>query len=223
MAYNISKYYRNILGLDLRISDLLRNQNAATEAKNIIYRQTGALSKRNGFQINVESDVGGAGLIKFNDIDLGTGIITEKLLNIDDNLELFVEQQAILQYSGSGTAYFDLYLDAALGTFTFDLFEDNLNVLSVDLGTGEGASDTTIDQLATAIDAITGFITTFTPDSSPAAFVTLSRYTELAAASFPNIVFTHNVWSTVPSTGSYTTPFTSHWAKRNSADFEIAK
>ena len=40
MAYTIGKYYRNMLGLDLRVSDLLRDQNAATDATNIMYRQT---------------------------------------------------------------------------------------------------------------------------------------------------------------------------------------
>ena len=70
MAYNISKYYQNILGLDLRVSDLLRDTGAATEAKNIMYRQTGALSKRPGYQIRTDKGVGGSSLIKFNNVEM---------------------------------------------------------------------------------------------------------------------------------------------------------
>ena len=56
MAYKIAKYFQNMKGLDLRVSDLLRSPDAATGAVNSIYRQTGALSKRPGYQIKTKVD-----------------------------------------------------------------------------------------------------------------------------------------------------------------------
>ena len=98
-------YYNNILGLDLRVSDLLRNKGAATEAKNMMFRQTGALSKRPGSQIKMDTGQGGGGLIKFNNVEIGTGTITEELLAIDDNLEKYTAQSFTITYSGADTAY----------------------------------------------------------------------------------------------------------------------
>ena len=220
MAYNLTKYYRNILGLDLRISDLLRSPNAATESKNTIYRQTGALSKRNGYQINTDSGTGSAGIVKYNNIALGTGTITEELLNIDDNLELYTEQTFTITYAGSDTSYYDLYLDPDTAKFTFDLYDNNVIVLTVDLGTGEGASDVTIAQLKTAVDLETNMSMTITDaGGTPAAFATVARSLTVTSSGTANYYYT---WTTTPSHGTYSTPFSSHWATINNADFEIS-
>lgn len=117
MAYSINKYYQNILGLDLRVSDLNRSPNAATEADNVLFRQTGALSKRQGFHIRTDLATGGAGLVKFNNVEIGTGNITEELLIIDDNLHLYTQQTYTITYTGAGSAYYDFYLDKDAGVF----------------------------------------------------------------------------------------------------------
>jgi hypothetical protein len=220
LAYNISKYYTNILGLDLRVSDLLRQQGAATEAKNIMYRQTGALSKRAGYQIKTDKGFGGAALIKYNNVEIGTGTITEELFCIDDNLEQYTQQTYTITYSGSTNAFYSLYLDKDSGTFKFDLYEDGTQLFSQDLGNGQGASDTTVAQIKTLVDAETGFAMTITDaGSTPMAFADLGQAVTLTSSGTASYYYT---WTTIDTPGTYSTPFTSHWATRNAADFEIA-
>jgi hypothetical protein len=220
MAYQISKYYRNILGLDLRVSDLLRSNNAATEAKNIVFRQTGALSKRNGVQINSEIGKGSAGLVKFNNVALGTGTITEELLCTDDDLHKHTEQTFTITYTGSETAYFDLYLDDTDSKFKFDLYDDNTNVLALDLGTGEEGSPVTIANLKTNVDAVTDFSMTISDaGATPAAYATISRAKTVTSGGTSHTYYT---LETIDKPGTYTTPFSSHWAIKNNSDFEIA-
>lgn len=220
MAYTISKYYRNILGLDLRTSDLLRSPNAATEAKNIILRQTGALSKRSGYQHNTDIGKGAAGLVKYNNTALGTGIITEELLTVDDSMSKHTEQTFTITYTGSETAYYDLYLDDTDSKFKFDLYDNNVNVLALDLGTGEEASPVLISQLKTSVDLVTDFSMAISDaGGTPAAYSTIVRAKNLDSIGVSNTYFT---WEQVLSPGTYTTPFSSHWAIRENADFEIA-
>lgn len=219
MAYTISKYYRNILGLDLRVSDLLRTPGAATEAKNIMYRQTGALSKRTGYQISTDKGVGGSCLIKYNNVEIGTGIITEEMLAVDDNLELYTEQTYTITYTGALSAFYDLYLDKNTQTFKFDLYEDATLIFSQDLGTGSGGSDTTIAQLKTLIDAETGFSMAITDSgATPVAYATLGRNVNLDSSGVNSYYYT---WTTVDTPGTYSAPFSTHWARRNQNDFEI--
>ena len=220
MAYTISKYYRNILGLDLRVSDLLRSKNAATEAKNVLLRQTGALSKRNGYQINTEINDGSGGLVKFNNVALGTGTITEELLCTDDDLHKHTEQTLTITYTGSNTAYFDLYLDDSDSKFKFDMYDNNVRVLALDLGTGEEGTPVTIANLKTNVDAVTDFSMTISDaGSSPAAYATISRAKTITSSGTAHSYFT---WETIDKPGTYSTPFSSHWAIKNNADFEIA-
>lgn len=219
MGYNINKYYSNILGLDLRVSDLLRQKGAATDTNNVLFRQTGALSKRPGYQIKNEA-VGGAGLIKFNNVEIGTGIITEELLAIDDSLSRYTEQTFTITYSGSTNAFYDLYLDSDTATFKFDLYEDGALVFSQDCGTGKGVSDTTVAQIKTLVDAETGFAMTITDaGSTPIAFAPIVRSKTLDSSGVDSYYYT---WTTVSSPGTYTTPFSLHWARKDQSDFEIA-
>ena len=222
MAYQISKYYRNILGLDLRVSDLNRNSGAATESINTLFRQTGALSKRNGSHLKCGNDeAGAAGLIKFNNVDIGTGSITEELLSIDDELKKYTQQTYTITYTGATNAYYDFYLDPDTATFKWDLYEDSDLVFSQDCGTGKAVSDTTVAEIKTLVDAETGFAMTITtsPGSEKIAFSDLGRVVALDSGGVDSYYYT---WTTIPSPGTYTTPFTTHWATRDAADFEIA-
>lgn len=222
MAYNISKYYRNILGLDLRVSDLLRNSGAATEATNVMFRQTGALSKRMGFQITSDPGVqvaGGSGMFKYNNVEIGTGVITEELLAADDNLKSYTTQTFTITYSGATSAYYDLYLDQDSATFKFDLYENGAQLFTQDCGNGLGASDTTIAQIKTLVDAQTNFAMTISDvGATPIAYATLGRAVNLSSTGTISNYFT---WTTVDTPGTYTNPFTLHWARRNQTDFEI--
>jgi hypothetical protein len=218
MAYSINKYYRNILGLDLRVSDLLRSQGAATEAKNMMFRQTGALSKRPGNQVKIDTGEGGAGLIKFNNVEIGTGTITEELLAVDDNLEIYTEQSFTITYAGSDSAYYDLYLDPDTANFMFEMYDNNVQVLSTNLGNGKGASDTTIAQVKTAVDAVTNFsMTISTAGTESAAYAPIGRSVNIATTGTTTNYYTY---TTVSTPGTYTNPFSTHWATRNDATFE---
>ena len=222
MAYNISKYYRNILGLDLRVSDLLRSQGAATEAKNIMFRQTGALSKRMGHQITTDPNVGvagGAGTFKYNNVEIGTGTITEELLVADDELHSYTAQTFTITYSGGTSAYYDLYLNATDGNFYFDLYKDGAQLFSQNCGNGLGASDTTVAQIKTLVDAQTGFAMTISDvGTTSIAFADLGRAVALSSGGTTTNYYT---WTAIDTPGTYTTPFTLHWARRNQTDFEV--
>lgn len=223
MAYNISKYYRNILGLDLRVSDLLRSQGAATEAKNIMYRQTGALSKRMGHQIKTDPGVavaGGSGMFKYSNVEIGTGTITEELLVADDQLHGYTTQNFTITYSGGGTsAYYDLYLNATDGNFYFDLYEDGGQLFSQNCGNGLGVSDTTVSQIKTLVDAETGFSMSISDvGATPIAFADLGRAVNITSG---GTVTNYYTWTAIDTPGTYTTPFTLHWARRNQSDFEV--
>lgn len=221
MAYNISKYYRNILGLDLRVSDLLRSQGAATEAKNIMFRQTGALSKRVGYQINSDPNVGvagGSGMFKYSNVEIGTGTITEELLVADDNLRTRTSQTFTITYSGGTNAYYDLYLNPDDGNFYFDLYEDGGQLFSQNCGNGLGASDTTVAQIKTLVDAETGFAMTISDvGTTSIAFADLGRAVNLTSTGTTTNYYT---WTAIDTPGTYTNPFTLHWARRNQSDFE---
>lgn len=222
MAYNISKFYRNILGLDLRVSDLLRDQGSATEAINVTYRQTGALSKRQGSQLRTtKNTVGDAGLIKFNNVELGTGTITEELLSINANLNTYTTQTYTLIYSGSNVADYTFALDKATGNFIFSLYDDNNLVFSRDCGNGHGASDTTVAQIKTEVDAEASFSMTITDaGSTPMAFTPIVISQNIAAS--PGTTGNYYTWTTVDTPGTYANPFSAHYAIIENVDFEIA-
>lgn len=220
MSYSINKYYNNILGLDLRVSDLNRSPNAATEAINVKFRQTGALSKRQGFHIRTDLATGGAGLVKFNNVEIGTGNITEELLILDDNLHKYTQQTYTVTYTGSGTAYYDFYLDKTSSTFKWDLYEDNVLLFSQDCGSGKGASDTTVAGIKTLVDAETNFSMTITDVGSvPMAYSPITRVKTLNASGVANYYYT---WTQIDTPNAYANPFSAHWAIRNNSDFEIA-
>lgn len=220
MPFVLNKQFTNIKGLDLRSSDLLREAGAATETKNAMFRQTGALSKRKGYQIKTDPETGGAGLIKYNNIDINTGVITEELITLDDGLHVYTSSTFAMTYTGSSSAYYDMYYSPTDSVFYFDVYNNNTRVLNLDLGSGLGASDTTVDQLVTAINALTDFTSSVSGSPSiPAAFIPLSRNTTISTAGITEQFFT---WTQAITPSGYTTPFSTHWAARNDNDFELA-
>ena len=58
-ANKLYKVFTAFKGLDLRSSDILRQDDAATELKNMQFRQTGAMNKRKGYQTYDQSGTGG--------------------------------------------------------------------------------------------------------------------------------------------------------------------
>jgi len=205
----LTKFFQNLKGLDLRSSDLLRERGAATDMLNVDLRQTGALNKRKGYQILTQS-AGGYGTTDFHNIALTTGVVTEELITVDDDMHVMGDVTFSTTYSGSAVAYCDMYLAEDAGTFFFDVYDDNVRVLNHDLGTGRETSFVSITTLTGLINALTDFSCTGT-SSSPAAFIPITLNQTLGTATLT----TYRGWTAVDTPSGYTTPFSTHFAAKN--------
>lgn len=215
--YTINKTFSAFGGLNLRISDLLRSDNFATVATNISYRKTGAMSKRKGYQILAES-TGGYGLTIFPDTDIESGDVTEQLVAVDENLWKVEESSFTITYSGSDTAYFDLFVDSD-NKFKFKMYDNGALVLSYDLGTGKELSFTTLSTLITQINGVANFAATGSLTTEPAAFIPVTLGTSISTGG-TDVSF--QTWVQVQTPSSITDPFSTFYAARNNDDFENA-
>jgi hypothetical protein len=149
------KVFTAFKGLDLRSSDILRSNEAATAMNNMTFRQTGAMSKRKGFQAKDQTGNGGGyGMTTFNNINTTTGAVTEEVISIDDNLQRLATYSFTVTYNGHNSGvYYDLYLHTD-GKFYFDVYDNYARILNKDLGNGyETSGRVTISDLTTSIDA----------------------------------------------------------------------
>ena len=219
----IVKYFDNFKGLDLRVSDLKREQGSATATLNTSLRKTGALSKRRGYQNNMR-DRGGSGLFSFKDFqDDGTDSIVfeDQLLTFDADGHKMLTEQFNITYTGSNSAYYDLYLNDTDNKFYMDIYDDNVRVLNLDLGNGTEGSFVTIAVMVTAINALTNFTCTSssTYTTEPAAFVPISLNTTIPTTPGLDIDFTAYVQVDTPQGAS--SPLTNHYAHKDDADFRM--
>ena len=221
MAVNnqLSKGFANFKGLDLRSSDLQRSSEFASEIRNVDFRKTGAMVKRKGYQAKT-SALGGFGLHTYNDIDTVTGKITEKLISIDETLHYLTKSTITVSYSGAGTAYCEMFLDADTGHFFFDIYEDNVRVLNKNLGTGiEEAFPVLLSFLITDINALTDFSASAAGiDTEPACFRKTFRNLELA----PSNTIEYEYWITASLPANAPTPFSGAQANITDDEFENA-
>jgi hypothetical protein len=215
--YTINKTFSAFGGLNLRISDLLRSDNFATVADNVAYRKTGAMSKRKGYQILAESK-GGYGITTFPDTDIESGDVTEQLVAVDDNLWKVEDDSFTITYSGSDTAYFDLFVDTD-NKFKFEMYDNGAQVLSYDLGTGKELSFITLGNLITQINAISNFTASGTLTTESAAFIPVALGTTISSSG-TNVAF--QKWTQIDTASAITDPFSTFYAARNNADFENA-
>jgi hypothetical protein len=215
--YTINKTFSAFGGLNLRISDLLRSDNFATVADNVAYRKTGAMSKRKGYQILAESK-GGYGITTFPDTDIESGDVTEQLIAVDDNLWKVEDDSFTITYSGSDTAYFDLFVDTD-NKFKFEMYDNGAQVLSYDLGTGKELSFITLGNLITQINAISNFTASGTLTTESAAFIPVASGTTISSSG-TNVAF--QKWTQIDTASAITDPFSTFYAARNNADFENA-
>ena len=150
------KVFTAFKGLDLRSSDILRPNEAATAMTNMTFRQTGAMSKRKGFQAKEYNATGGGyGLTTFNNVNTTTGAVTEEVISIDDNLQRLATYSFTVTYAGFNSGvYYDMYVHTD-GNFYFDIYDNYSRILNQNLGTGyETSGRVTISDLTTAIDAV---------------------------------------------------------------------
>jgi hypothetical protein len=175
-ASNVIKYFRNDKGLDQRSSDLNRSPEFASAILNSDFRKTGALNKRKGSQ-SKHSTTGGSGTSIFANINLDTGDITEELVVVDANLHKLVSSTFTVTYTGAGEARMSMLLDGDTSKFYFEIIEDEVILLTADLGTGiNEASSTSLSSLKTQIDALTDFSASIAGvTTSPAAFLDITN------------------------------------------------
>ena len=213
----ILKSFAQFAGIDLRSSDLVRKPNFASNLKNLDFRKTGAIDKRKGFQAKEESH-GGYGTAMYSDVDSVTGQITEKLITIDENMWEKTTGSLNITYSGSETAYADIYNDGT--DFYLDLYDDNTQVLHFAMGTGvEEATPITIANVKTAIDAITDFSSTITGSTTnTSAFLDIVRNKDITTAT--EFEFSEQTQVSNPTGAS--SPFTLTQTKVDQDDFENA-
>ena len=222
MANNIiGKYFDNFKGLDLRVSDLKREQGAATSTTNVTMRKTGALSKRKGKQIRNRT-TGGSGLFNFIDYkDDGTNnpIFEEQLITADDNLHKQLAEEFNITYTGSNTAYYDMVLNEADNNFYFDVYDDNVRVLNLNVGTGRETSFTTIATLVSGINALTNFTCTSSSSytTEPAAFIPIALNTTIATT--PGTDITFSAWEQIDAPSGTSNPLSSHYTHKDDSDF----
>jgi len=215
------KLFDSAKGLDLRSSDLLRAKDSATGIKNMSFRQTGAINKRNGYQYKSRSATGaGYGLQTFNNVNTTTGIITEELISLDDSVQKKVDHTFILTYTGSNSGvYYNILVDSSDSKFYFDLYDNNARVAHVDLGTGMEGSPTTVTSLVSTLNAVSDFTcgTLSGGGSEPAAFIPVTDDVQVSTTTV-----TFSTISDISLPGTYATPFSTYLTKKTTADFENA-
>lgn len=217
---NLYKSFTAFGGLDLRVSDLLREKDMATEALNIEYRDSGALNKRKGFQVLTRSNAG-IGMTTYHNKDINTLNISEEVIGVDNRLAKIVEDSFTITYSGSGTAYYNLFLNDADSNFYFEIEEDGVNVLSVNLGTGKESSYATVADLVTVIDALADFACTSpTIDTEPSAFIPVARNVVIASTG-TSVTFKRWEDITIPESGTNLF-YDAYYNQINNEDFEGA-
>lgn len=215
----IVKYFDNFKGLDLRVSDLKREQGAATEIKNTSLRRTGALSKRKGYQVQTRT-TGGHGLFNYQNIQTGSSTTkTEELLTIDENLHKLNKEKFNITYTGSASAYYELSVDDDEQVFYFDVYDDNVRVLHKNLGSGLETSFVNIATLIADIDALPNFDCTSSSalTTEPAAFIPIAL--DQVIPTTPGIDIEFNTWSQVDGPQGASSPFTGHFNTRNDDGF----
>lgn len=214
---NISRPAQFYQGLDRRSSDLLRNPDAATTAKNSIYLATENLSARRGYRWCFASS-GGLGSGLYVHQDASTGADASERLLFGQSLYRVATGTLAITYSGSGTnVYCDCY-PVGTGMF-FQLVVDDVVAYSKELSLGfDESSPVTLTTLTSEIDALTDFAATNTGSAQ-------------AAASLPTLVeeyfvsgalsISYEYQETVPQPTSASNPFAGAWAARNASSFEF--
>ena len=221
----VYKSFENFLGLDLRSSDLLRKKGAATVVENALYRETGALSKRKGYQHQIKSepatgDFVSNGLFTFEDVNQTTGAVTKVLVGVGEEGYTKSTEDLTLTYSGSGTGTYTLKLNSVTSNFELILMTDATADLTIDLGTGKGVGDKTITTLKTAVDADADWALSAPSavGSEMAAFLPLAQDILVSTTA----LLTSTYWLKMTTPGSYVNPFTLHKAEENNTNFENA-
>ena len=90
IMHKLLKIFSNFKGLDERTSNITESSENASDAVNVKFRKDGGIAKRNGYH-SITDPQGGKGNAFYYETDKDTGIVTESLLTMDDNLHKLKE------------------------------------------------------------------------------------------------------------------------------------
>lgn len=220
--------YKNLAafkGLDLRTSDLLRAKDHATDMVNAEFRQTGAINKRKGYQRCSGKSDAGYGMANFKNVNTTTGVITEELIGIDDNLLKLTAYTFNITYTGSGAATYEVYVKSGTTNKVYFKIVENATttILDEDLGNGNEGTPVTVSDLVTTINALTDFTAGSISGggTTPAAFIPSTGGTKTVATT-PGTTITFENWADISTPTGYSTPFSTFFSKITDSDFENA-
>lgn len=209
MAHRLEKHYSDFGGLDTRSNLLTQNPKSARDgSKNFRWNFKDELQQREGFQHKV--DQGSAcefGLIEYKFKDINTGKSKSEVLGVaaDGKLRKKLSHKLKLTRTTLSTAYYySLFYDAQATTHKIQF----LDSLLVSIGTVNISLTQTLDQLKTAINALT--LTGLTADivddngttvtSSVKAYLLDVVYRKQFVTGSNDIVYNSaNYWSLIPS------------------------
>jgi len=170
----LRKIFSNFKGLDKRSSHITRSSEHAVEAKNVRYRQSGAISKRKGSHISHGEFKGGYGLVTFKKINNITGAVTDELISVAADGKLYralesdisiTVDSATIDWQGAKANttndnlttqyYVSNKVNPSTKEFIFTINRENVEILSYNLGTGLAVSDSSVTNLISAINNAT--------------------------------------------------------------------
>jgi hypothetical protein len=151
---NFKKRFTKFLGVDLKSSDINRNEVFASDVLNVQVSKTGGIEKRPGWRAATASLDNGHCIIPYTYYDLNTNLpIVEYVALANNNVYVSGECSLQVAYAGGNTPTHSLYFDGT--DYRYQAYENGVSVLSVNLGKGidEGAP-VTVANLATAINGV---------------------------------------------------------------------
>lgn len=218
-SYQFKKSYLNHFGIDLKASDLTRQEQFSSGMLNAQYRKSGAIEKRKGYQGDGES-VGGFGLFTYNRVDPTTGVVTPIEVNIGSDPYKRTVTNLNITYSGlDPTCIISIFYDVDTSVYRCQILEGQVLVVDEDLGVGvDEVTPYTISSLSTFINGVASFAATVTGDGTvPAAFLQTTRNYDLSASGNPLDV-TATDWVLINTTVA--TPMSGSNTHKNDPDFE---
>lgn len=170
-------------GLDFSTSLLGEGIARARYLKNLTRRLSGAVGRRPGYRYHAQSlnDAGGYGLFSY----MAAGMDSELLVIVDGAIKKINETELQFSFSGSSGSFSFQANDSTENGYFW--WSTDLDANSTDTGSGFGGSPITISDLATVLDAVTGFTVTSQggDNSVPASFAEVIDTRALAATLNP--------------------------------------
>ena len=216
--YILQKRYLNHFGIDLKSTDIVRQEQFASDMKNAQYTKEGAIEKRKGYKAHATTQ-GGYGLTTYNRISTTDGTASQEMLAIGQTVYRFKKTTMNVSYTGtSASATISIFFDTATDQYRCQVVEATNVLVDQALGLGyDTGSPYTVASLVTVIDALANFTCTATGDTStPAAFLKIVRDFDLsssggAAAIIAGYWEAVNCPTTNPLAGSNTNRNSSAW------------